>query len=132
MTLFQELDRCPASIQVVASADFKSVDPVDSDVVVPLGTTAFRVNLNITAASGGGGVTVTIQGYDPGSDTFYTLLVSALKTATGFTQLLVDPRITASANLIAQVPVPRKVRVHCVGSGTRTTLNYSVGVDCSR
>ncbi len=87
-----------------------------------------KVELDITAASGGGGVTVTIYGYDEGSATYVSLLASALKTATGHTTLRVDPRIAASANVAAQDGLPGKVRVACVGSGTRTTLTYSVGV----
>lgn len=129
MTLFQNLDPAPQTIVLVPSGDYKSVDPQVADVILPWDTDAVTVNLNITAASGGGGVTVTISQYDEASNTYQTLLVSALKTATGFTKLMVSPWIAASANLIAQTTVSKKVRIACVGSGTRTTLNYSVGCD---
>lgn len=129
MTLFQGYDHAPQSDKVVASGDYKSVDPANADIIIPEGGEALCVNLNITAATGGGGVTVTIYGYDVGSDTYQPLLVSALKVATGFTRLQVSPWIAASANVIAQTPIAKKVRVSCVGSGTRTTLNYSVGID---
>lgn len=129
MTLFQNLDPAPQSIQVVPSGDYKSADPAVADIIAPEGTEAICVNLNVTAATGGGGVTVTISQYDVGSDTYQALLVSALKVGVAFTRLQVSPWITASANLIAQTPIAKKLRVSCVGSGTRTTLNYSVGVD---
>lgn len=127
MTLIQGLSAAPRSVQTAASADYKSVDPATVDIVCPEDAVGMKVELDITAASGGGGVTVTISGYDEGSATWVTLLVSALKTGVAHTTLRIDPRLTAAANTIAQDGLPGKVRIACVGSGTRTTLTYSVG-----
>lgn len=127
--LFRGADHAPASSVAVVSGDYKSVDP--TAVVLEVGgpeaeVVALRVVLDVTAASGGGGVTVNIEGFNEGSNDWYPLLVSALVTATGKVQLVVDPRKAAAANLVAQEPLPPTVRIRPVGSGTRTTLNYSV------
>jgi hypothetical protein len=121
----------PMSVVAVVSGDYKSVDPTPVEFQT-LGAASMRLGLNVTAASGGGGVTVTIEGYDPGSDTWFTVLASALKTTVAFTTLLVDARLAASANLIAQAPLPAIVRVKPVGSGTRTTLNYSITTELTK
>lgn len=128
-TLTQGLNKAPVSIQIVASADYKSVDPALNTIVVPTDSVGMKVDLDVTAASGGGGVTVTVNGLNPATGAYdVALLVSALKASTGHIVLRIDPRIAASANLIAQDGLPASVQVSCVGSGTRTTLNYSVGV----
>ena len=127
--LYQGLKEAPVSIQIVPSGDYKSVDAAISTIVCPDDAVGMKVDIDITAASGGGGVTVTVSAYDPATNAYdVTLLVSALKTGTGHTVLRIDPRIAASANLIAQDGLPGSVQVKCVGSGTRTTLTYSVGV----
>lgn len=110
--------------EVVASADYKSVDPAAA-IIDTQGGTALTLVVSPTLNSGGGGVTVTISAVDPSTNALRTLLASVLITGTTPVVLVLDPRITASANLIAQVALPAKVKVAFVGSGTRTTLTYS-------
>jgi len=56
-------------------------------------------------------VTATVQGKDPYSGKYYTLLAAAAKTATGTTILTIYPATTASANVDANLPLPRTWRI---------------------
>lgn len=112
---------------IVASGDYKSADPATATLNTR-DATSLRVGVNATALSGSGcTVTVTISGVDK-DGTSYTLLQKAI-TGTGITEMLVDPRVPASAGLIAQLPLPEKVTVSFVGSGTRTTLTYDASAE---
>lgn len=89
------------------------------------------VNLTtMTAAS----VVVTLQGKDIASGTYYTLLASAAKTATGATLLTVYPGAPATANVSANAPLPKTWRVSVAvsnNSGTAAvtgTIGASVSV----
>ena len=72
----------------------------------------FNVSINITSVTGS--LTVTIQGKDGASGTYYTLLASAALASVAFTRLQVGATIAASANLIAQSYVPRTIRISAV------------------
>ncbi len=84
-----------------------------------------HVHINITAWTAGS-ITVTIQGKDPVSGTYYTILASAALAATGLTVLRVHPGLTAVANLAANDFLPRVWRV-AVTVGTADSITYSVG-----
>lgn len=120
---FEGISRCPVGTEIIPSADYKSVDPA-AVFIDTQGGIALTVVVSPTLNSGGGGVTVTISGIDPSTGALNTLLASVLITGTSQVRLVVDPRITASANLNAQVGLPSRVKVAFVGSGTRTTLTY--------
>lgn len=70
--------------------------------------------------------TPTIQGKDPVSGNYYTLLTGAGLTGTGTTVLKVYPGITASANVAASDIVPRTWRVQVAGSAS-PVATFSVG-----
>lgn len=120
----------PASAVLAASADYKAVDPAALEFS-PLGAKGVTVFTNVTAASGGGGVTVNVEAFDPASGTWFALLTSTLVATVTTNTLIVDPRVAASANVAAQKPLWPRMRVRAVGSGTRTTLNYSIGIAAS-
>lgn len=84
------------------------------------------VVINITALSGGGTCTITLQGKDELSGQYYTILASAALNGTGTTVLRVDPSLTASANTIAADIVPRKWRV--ISTHSSATVTATVGV----
>ena len=69
---------------------------------------------------------VTIQGKDPVSGKYYTLLASAALTGVSTTVLRVYPALLAVANTIANDIVPRTWRVD-VAAGNATSATYSVG-----
>ncbi len=88
------------------------------------------VFINVSAITGAGNtLTVTVQGKDPVSGTYYPLLASAGLTATGLTVLEISPSITTvTANATAAKQLPKTFRVAATVAGTVTTLTYSVGV----
>lgn len=56
--------------------------------------------------------TFSIQGKDPGSSTWTTLLTSAAFDENGgLVHLVVDPRAAAVANASARTPLPRQIRI---------------------
>jgi hypothetical protein len=82
-----------------------------------------RVGINMTPYTGGT-LTVTVFGRDAGGAT-YTLLQSAGLAATGFTELLIYPGVTASTNLIANAPLPPSWGVNYSASGGTMTVTIS-------
>lgn len=107
----------------------RTAAPASTDQTT-FGGIALIVSLVVSAASGTGGLTVIIEGKDA-NDTYYTLLqgplVTAVNTSTPLV-LVVDPRIVAVANSIAQRPLPRTWRVR-VTHGDASSYTYAVGAD---
>lgn len=96
---------------IIASADYKSVDP--TAVTLQVGAANSVTVSVIPTAQTGSGNTVTVTFTD--ADT---------STVLGTTLV-----ITAGATGTKKVAIPagtHRVTVTCVGTGTRTTLNYSV------
>lgn len=86
------------------------------------------VPINITAITGTTPtLTVTIQGKDPISATYYTVLASAALNATGFTELIVIPGVTVSANLAASRPLPSQWRIITAIAGTTPAVTATIG-----
>jgi hypothetical protein len=67
--------------------------------------------VDITAIGGGATLTVTIEGKDPVSGKYFTLLASSALNATGTTTLTVFPGAPVSANASANATLPRTYRV---------------------
>lgn len=84
------------------------------------------VILDVTVAPGVDTVTVAIQGNDPVSLKYYTILTGAAVSATGTTTYKVCPGITAAANAAASDMVPKKWRVNVTHSAG-TSFTYSLG-----
>lgn len=82
--------------------------------------------IDATAASATPGVTFTIQGKDPASGKYYTILASAAITGTGTTVLRVGPGLTAAANLVANDMIPSVWRV-AITVADADSLTYSLG-----
>jgi hypothetical protein len=102
-----------------------SANGVDQDNQYARGVT---VLVDITAISGAGAtLTVTIEGKDPVSGKYYTLLTSAGLIATGTTVLRVHPNVAVSANVAAQLPMPKtwRTRVTIVGTNPSVTAKIS-------
>lgn len=78
-----------------------------------------HLTIDITVQGGTPTTTVTIQGKDPVSGKYYTILVSTALAAVATTVLRVYPGLTAAGNLIANDILPRTWRVSAtVGGGT--------------
>lgn len=75
--------------------------------------------INITALTGTGPtVTVIIEGKDPVSGQYFTLLSSTALSAIGFTRLIVYPGIAVTANFSDNDALPGTWRVRVVVGGT--------------
>lgn len=72
--------------------------------------------------------TFTVQGKDPISGKYYTILASTALNAIGTTVLKIGPGLTAAANTVVNDVVPRTFRVICTTGGTVTDLDATVGV----
>lgn len=90
------------------------------------GARGVKVYLNISAIGASVTVTATVQGKDPVTNTYYTLLASAAKAATGFTVLTVYPGLTAAANTVASDVLPRTWNVSVAVVDTTGTPTFTV------
>jgi hypothetical protein len=87
-----------------------------------------EVVIDMTAVPGVDTVTFTIQGKDPASGKYFTILATAALSAQATTVLRVYPGLTAAANATANDVLPRAWRVlatHSAGSN----FTYSVGAN---
>lgn len=105
-------------LTVLASGSRGAVN--SPDVAMKLGTfRGLHLIVNVTAGSGFS-LTFTLQGKDPITGVYYTILASAALVATGTTVLRVYPGLTAAANLTANDVLPDTWRVVVAGTGTAT------------
>jgi hypothetical protein len=72
-------------------------------------------------------LTVTIEGKDPLSGKYYTLLASTALNAVATTVLKVYPTIPAVANASAQAPLPKTYRVRATIGGTTPAVTAKIG-----
>lgn len=102
-----------------------------SNEVLNEAANSIHVVIDVTAVPGVDTVTFSIEGKDPASGRWYTLLTSAAVVATTAAAplvLRVGPGLTAAANLVANDVVPRVFRVTATHSAA-TNFTYSVGVN---
>jgi len=83
------------------------------------------VVINVSALADTPSVVPTIEGKDPISGTYYTILTGAAIVATGITVLRVAPGITPVANVAVADMVPRTFRVTMTHADT-DSITYSV------
>jgi hypothetical protein len=95
------------------------------DLINP-GARGLLLVINVTASSATPSVVFTIQGKDPASGTYYTILASTAITGAGQTILRVHPDLTAAANQIAKDILPRTWRVLATHDDT-DSITYSTG-----
>jgi len=80
----------------------------------------------VTTVIGTGSITLTIQGKDPGSNTYYTLLASAAIVTNTTGIYTVYPGLTAAANVTATDVLPQVWRL-LVTANNANAATYSVG-----
>lgn len=116
----------------IPTGDYKSTDPQAVEIPT-LGATGLIIFVHMTAATGAGNtVTINIDALDPVSNTAINIGTAALTSAVADFIVVVDPRIasdpaTPSGSKHVQIPLPDHLQIRPVGSGTRTTLNYTLG-----
>lgn len=99
---------------------------VNSDDVDNIGAKGVVLVIDTTALTGTLAMTVTIQGKDPYSNKYYTILASASIAATGTVVLRVFPGATAATNLAANDSLPRTWRVSVVVGGSTPTVTATI------
>ena len=84
------------------------------------------VNINLTTVTTAT-VTITFEGKDPLSGTYYTVLASTGIVAAGFSTLSVYPGIAVTANVSANAPLPASwdIKVGIVGGSAAVTGTIS-------
>jgi hypothetical protein len=83
--------------------------------------------VDITAISGTSPtLTVTVEGKDPVSGKYYTILASAALNAVATTVLKVYPGLTAAANTVANDVLPGAWRVKAVVGGTGPSVTATI------
>lgn len=84
--------------------------------------------VDVTAITGTApSIVVTLQGKDLASGKYYTLLTSAVLSATGTTVLNLYPGIVASAGVAANSSLPRTWRVIYTVAGTTPAITATIG-----
>jgi len=96
-------------------------DVIDNDI----GAQALYVMFSVTVDPSTASVTPTIQGRLNADCPWYTLLAGAAKADVADTMLRIDPRLTASGNLIAKDAVPTQFRVN-VAVADAESITYGV------
>ena len=85
-----------------------------------------KVVIDVTADPASASVVFKIEGKDPASGKYYTLLASAAVAATGTTVLTVYPGIAATTNVAASDVLPKTWRVTATHADA-DSITYSVG-----
>lgn len=86
-----------------------------------------EVVIDITAISGASAtLTVIVEGKDPRSGKYYTLLQSAGLTAVATTVLQIYPGITVTANVTASRALPRQFRISYTITGTTPSVTAKI------
>lgn len=93
-----------------------------------LGCKGVRIVIDITVDPAAAAVTYTLQGKDPISGKYYTILASAALAAVATTTLTVYPGITATANVSASNVLPAVWRVAVTVADT-DSMTYSVNAE---
>lgn len=100
----------------------------NSDDQVNPSSRGVRVVVDLTKNSGTIDVVVTIQSKDAASGEYIDRLSSASLTATGVTEYIVHPDLTAAANSIAKNFIGEQWRVKLVsGAGASPNFDATVG-----
>lgn len=102
----------------------RTADPTVPDLQNVNGET-LHVTLDVTVP-GTGSITLTIQGKDPASGKYYTVLAGAAVTTQVTNIYKVGRGLTAAANSVASDVVPKTFRI-IVTHNNANAITYSVG-----
>ena len=87
-----------------------------------------NVVIDMTAVTATGSVVFTLQGIDPLSGQFYTIIESAAVTTVSTVVLTVYPSATEAANLAVSNGLPDNMRILATHVNA-VTMTYSVGLN---
>jgi len=90
------------------------------------------VTLNVTAASGAGGLTLSVRGYDAFGSAYNLLVASAAVIATGVISYVIHPGVSAPAGSnvaqVASIPIPQDLDI-VVTHGDASSYTYGVSLE---
>jgi hypothetical protein len=86
-----------------------------------------HIIVNVSARTSGS-ITPSIEGYDPASTTWYTILTGTAISAVGQAVLKVGPAFTVAANVSVADMLPQIWRVKLTAAAS-TSLTASVGIN---
>lgn len=86
-----------------------------------------QLGINVTVATAVT-LTVSIQGKDVASGTYYNILTSAALATTGFTNMTIYPGAGVTANVSSSMPLPRVWRISAAIVGTSVTATIGASV----
>jgi hypothetical protein len=84
------------------------------------------VYLNITQASGTGGIQLNVQFKDPASGTYVVMLQDSVRTTTGFHKFILYPASNLAGDVATVAPLSRTWNIQ-VSHGDSSNYTYSVG-----
>jgi len=99
---------------------------VSTSDITNYGGHGLLVFFDSTASAATPSIVMTIEGKDPASGKYYTILASAAITGTATNVYRVDPLLTAATNTIAKDLLPRTFRITMTHSDA-DSITYSVG-----
>lgn len=120
----------PKQIVIAPSAARAAVASFTSPDYTNAGYRGVKVYFDVTADPASASLTLTIQGKDPTSGDYHTLLASAAVTGTttGPNVYQLFPGAPATNNVSANTQLPRIWRVIVVGADT-DSMTYSISAD---
>lgn len=119
--------RAHGAYTLLASAS-RTTTQVSADIVV-YNERYLDLILDMTVV-GTGSVTVLIEGKDPASGKYYTLLAGAAVITNSTNVYRIGPTLVAAANAVAQFALPRTIRI-TVTANNANAATYSVGYNLS-
>jgi hypothetical protein len=111
---------------IAFSSAARTASSNSADLTRPTGARGVRVWIVETAHASSPSVVFTITAKDPASGAYSTLLASVAVTGEGTTTLTIYPTLTGSANVIAQMAMPKTWRIEAA-HGNANSITYSVG-----
>lgn len=114
------------SNQIYASA-VRTATLVGDDNKKVAGSNGLFAILDVTAVPGIDTVTLIVEGKDPASGKYFTLLSAAARVATGTDVLQIYPGVAVAANVSASSSIPDTYRARVVHSAA-TSFTYSVSL----
>jgi hypothetical protein len=128
--LFNEttFDRQRGNTAFVLAASLLRTATLTLGALTNFNARGIKVTIDVTAASGTGGVTAAIQVNDPASGKWITLLSSVNILAVSTVTLTLYPGIAAVANVSANDVLARTYRV-VVTHGDASNYTYSLGAN---
>lgn len=112
--------------EITALASAARTATLNSGDLANPGCSGGFVVLDVTAQAGGS-ITLTIQGKDPLSGQYFTLLAGVAVTTVSTVVYRVHDSLTAAANSVANDLIPKTFRI-LVTHNNASSITYSVGV----